>query len=104
MPKLKKRRNVPSQRKPKKKPNQNEFKVADTITHDHTYFTTLPVVADIAESLLEEKPDLDMIIEEPDISTTSIDLDVPIESVIDHEETVIKAPAENTNVVVFKFH
>ena len=98
MPKLKKRRNVPSQRKPKKKPNQNEFKVADTITHDHTYFTTLPVVADIAESLLEEKPDLNMIIEEPDISTTSIDLDVPIESVIDREETVIKAPAENTTM------
>jgi hypothetical protein len=45
MPKLKKKRNVPSQRKPKKKRKQIEFKVADTTTHDHTYFTTLPVVA-----------------------------------------------------------
>jgi hypothetical protein len=36
--------NVPSQRKPKKY-KQNTFKVADSTTHDHTYFTTLPVIA-----------------------------------------------------------
>lgn len=46
---------MPSQRKPKRKPKQ---KVANPTMHDHAYFTPLPVVADIAESLLEEEQDV----------------------------------------------
>ena len=75
MPKLKKRRNVPSQRKPKKKPKQNTFKVADTSTHDHTYFTTLPVIAGTVEEQEEcmETDDGDVVLQ---LEATGCDLPV----------------------------